>query len=220
MEIVSIQESFSFGLAGTNFLAECGDICRHKCCWTISSRQFYNRCFFESWFQVVSGLLPQNFCRGEYSARQGPAFAAGLLVGLAVDLDVGCMMVTFLENYRALDSNAIKLAEWTYLVESGVGPSKAVGGGLFPVVQGCMSKACFNFGLDKNKPIRLSPPSELYKPFGDVSEVRNALSIISLMLRTLCSKLIMACCWLQELDITMLERLVCSKYLFLVFFCC
>ena len=137
---------------------------------------------FESWFQVASGLLPYYFCRGEQSARQGPAFAAGLLVGLAVDLDVGCIMVTFLENYGALDSDATNLTEWTNLIESGVGPSKTVGGGLFPVVQGCMSKACFNFGLDRNKPIRLSPPSELFKPFGDISEVLNSLSIISFML--------------------------------------
>ena len=138
--------------------------------------------FLRDGFTLFQDCFLKKICRGRPSAWRGPAFAAGLLVGLAVDLDVGCIMVTFLENYRALDSDAIKLAEWTNLIESGVGPSKTVGGGLFPVVQGCMSKACFNFGLDQNKPIRLSPPSEHFKPFGDILEVLNFLSTISLML--------------------------------------
>ena len=106
-------------------------------------------------------------------------------MGLALDLDAGCILVTFVENYRALDSNAIKLAEWTILIESGVGPSKSVGGGLFPVFQGYMSKACFNFGVDKTKPLQLYPPSECFKPFGDISEV---LSSYPLILCAGCSK--------------------------------
>uniref|UniRef100_A0A7S0MEE3 Uncharacterized protein n=2 Tax=Cryptomonas curvata TaxID=233186 RepID=A0A7S0MEE3_9CRYP len=84
----------------------------------------------------------------------------GTVLGVAVDLEQGCMLAT------ACPTSISSVSDWHTVFKTGLSPSSEIGSALFPVISGVLgAEVKYNFGNDPaSRPMLHSPPSDDYKP--------------------------------------------------------
>ncbi len=111
---------------------------------------------------LIIMILMQDFdcsTRSEYFGMTG-WLQVGTVLGVAVDLEQGCMLAT------ACPASNNRVSDWLTVFKTGLTPSSEIGSALFPVICGVLGvEVKYNFGFNlASRPMIHSPPSDDYKP--------------------------------------------------------
>jgi hypothetical protein len=101
--------------------------------------------------------------RSDYFGMTG-WLEVGTVLGVAIDLEQGCMLATVGPTSSSSGSG------WHTVFETGLSPSSEIGSALFPVISGVLGvEVRYNFGYNlASRPMRHHPPSDDYRPISAV----------------------------------------------------
>jgi hypothetical protein len=162
VEVLEAKGTLAAGVAGTCFRsgsAKLGELGDDSASWGVYS------------FGKVRHIDHARDLKG------GKWLVRGALIGIAVDLSAGTMLVSIklpdcAANRSTGDGCQSFDDTWTQVFPSGLMPGLAVGGGLFPVIAGGWgARVVYNFG---HRAMRLAPPDGTYLPFKVMAEMARS----------------------------------------------